>query len=59
MSKLTVGHRHYTVRTRSTKIKLSLPSKPVVGLVKVPFTLSPSSRSVTGRIRGSVWVVRT
>ena len=58
-SKLVVGRKHYTVRTRSTKITLSLPAKPAVGLVKVPFTLSPSSRSVTGKIRGSVWVVRT
>jgi len=58
-SKLTVGRRHYTVRTRTTRITLSLPAKPAVGLVKVPFTLSPTSRSVSGKIRGSVWVVRT
>ena len=58
-SKLVVGRKHYTVRTRSTRITLSLPAKPAVGLVKVPFTLSPRSRSVTGKIRGSVWVVRT
>ena len=58
-AKLTVGRKHYTVRTRSTKITLSLPAKPAVGLVKVPFTLAPSSHSVTGKLRGSVWVVRT
>ena len=49
---------HVTERDAG-KITLSLPAKPAVGLVKVPFTLSPSSRSVTGKIRGSVWVVRT
>ncbi len=58
-ARLTVGRKHLSVRTRSTKITLSLPAKPAVGLVKVPFTLSPTSRSVTGKVRGSVWVVRT
>jgi hypothetical protein len=57
-AKLAVGRKHYTVRTRSTRITLNLPTRPAVGLVKVPFTLSPTSRSVTGRIHGSVWVVR-
>jgi hypothetical protein len=58
-STLRAAGRRLLVGTRLTTLRIPLPSRPAIGVVRVPFQLSARSRSVTGVVTGSVSVVRT
>jgi hypothetical protein len=58
-STLTVGSHHLKVGTKLTTVKIPLPAKPKVGLVRVGFKLAPRDKSVKGAVTGKISVVRT
>jgi hypothetical protein len=55
---LTAGGRRYAVRTRTTNLKIRLPKRPSVGVLKVGFKLAAASRSVKGTVKGTIAVFR-
>ena len=56
---LTAAGRRFRVRTGRTRLVIPLPSRPGVGVVRVPFRLSATSRAVKGTVEGVFSVVRT
>jgi FG-GAP-like repeat/Thrombospondin type 3 repeat len=58
-STLTTAGKRTTIRTKATKVTVKLPSKPAVGVLKVPFTLTSRSKGAKGTVKGTFSVLRT
>jgi hypothetical protein len=56
---LTAARRRFRVGTTRTKLTIPLPARPAVGVVRVPFKLSPTSHAVQGNVKGTFSVART
>ncbi len=56
---LTAAGRRFRVGTKTAKLVIPLPSRPAVGVVKIPFRLSATDPTVQGTVRGTFSVVRT
>jgi hypothetical protein len=56
---LTAAGRRVRVGRKPTKLTIRLPSKPAVGVVKIPFKLSAKDRTVKGTVSGAFSLVRT
>ena len=56
---LNAARRRFRVGTKRTKLTIPLPARPAVGVLQIPFKLSPSSRAVQGKVKGTFSVART
>ena len=56
---LNAARRRFRVGTKRTKLTIPLPARPAVGVLRIPFKLSPSSRAVQGNVKGTFSVART
>ena len=58
-AKLVAGGRSFELGKRARKVTITLPKRPAVGVLSVPFKLSPRSGTARGTIRGRFTTVRT
>jgi DNA-binding beta-propeller fold protein YncE len=56
---VNAARRRFRVGTKRTKLTIPLPARPAVGVLRIPFKLSPSSRAVQGKVKGTFSVART
>ncbi len=56
---LTAARRRVRVGTKRTKLTIPLPARPAVGVLRIPFKLSPAGRAVQGNVKGTFSVART
>ena len=58
-STLAAAGRRLRVGTTPTTLRIPLPARPRIGVVRVPFRLTARDRAVRGTVRGTLTVVRT
>ncbi len=58
-STLRAAGRGFRVGSRRTTLRIPLPARPRVGLLRVPFRLAATDRAVRGTVTGTLSVVRT
>ncbi len=56
---LTVAGRRFRIGAKGARVKVPLPRRPAVGVLKVPFRLAARGRGVVGTVRGTFSVVRS
>ena len=56
---LTAARRRFRLGTTRTKLTIPLPARPAVGVLRIPFKLSPTSHAVQGNVKGTFSIART